>query len=536
LIKATLTLTGDIMPSVIFNSVSFHYKSPYREVFSNINLDIDSSWRCGLTARNGKGKSTLLKLIHREILPDKGVVKASLKTFFFNPASAEISSDDSAGNVALDFAGHYRAMERMMSELSMKEDMDSLRRHEEVREEFERICGYRIRSSIVREAAKLSLSEDVLNRPYSSLSGGEKTKLLIAAMAAYDGGYLLLDEPTNHLDMESREMLAEYLSEKRGFIVVSHDRYFLDMCTDHTIAMNRESIEIVKGGYSVWRGEHERIIKSEIAQNENLGREIKSLKRAAEERRKWADSKEDEVSSAGDRGYVSHMSAKLMKRALNIERRMNDSIKRKEALLKDFEKRREIKSENRDDVSAILSVTNLSFGYDGRRIVENLTLSLNSGERVALIGKNGCGKTTLLKLLLGELKPESGSIRLSGRAKIAYAPQEPVMKSGKIEEILREAGADTVKFSQITGSMGIERNIFDFSMSDLSDGERKKVDIALTLMEPANLLIWDEPLNSLDVQSREMLERMILKHSPTILFVEHDRYFIDMCATSVVEL
>ncbi|MDD3804613.1 MAG: ABC-F family ATP-binding cassette domain-containing protein [bacterium] len=524
------------MPSVTFNSVSFHYKSPYREVFTNLSLDIDSSWKCGLTARNGKGKTTLLKLIHGELSPDKGFVSSPLKTFFFNPVSAEILSDENAADVALDFAGPYRAMERMMAELSMKEDMESLKKHEEVREEYERACGYRIRSSIIREAAKLSLPEDLLIRPFSSLSGGEKTKLLIAAMAAYDGGYLLLDEPTNHLDMESRELLAEYLSGKRGFVVISHDRYFLDLCTDHTIAMNRESIEIIKGGYSVWRGEHERVIKSEIAQNENLGREIKSLKRAADERRKWADSKEEEVSSAGDRGYVSHMSAKLMKRALNIERRMNENIRRKEELLKDFEKRREIKAENRDDVNVILKAANLSFGYEGGRVIDNLTFSVKRGDRVALIGRNGCGKTTLLKLILGELEPSSGSMRLSGRAKTAYAPQEPVRRSGKLEKILEEAGADRVKFSQITGSMGIERNIFEFDLADLSDGERKKVDIALTLMEPANLLIWDEPLNSLDVQSREMLERMILKHSPTLLFVEHDRYFIERCATAVLEM
>ncbi|MGE3062550.1 MAG: ribosomal protection-like ABC-F family protein [bacterium] len=524
------------MPSIIFNNVSFYYTTPYREIFKNLNLEIDTSWKCGLIGRNGKGKSTLFKLIHKELSPTAGFVKVPVKTFYFISLNANRDYDDKAKDAGLDFIGQYRQMERDMESMVEKSDIESIDRVGEIREEYERESGYTIRSSIIREAAKMNLGEDILEQPFSTLSGGEKTKLLIASMFAYDNGFMLLDEPTNHLDIDSREIVAEYLSKKRGFIVVSHDRYFLDMCTDHTISMNKENIEMIKGNYSAWRDQYENKIYSEMQMNENLTREIKSLKRAADERRLWADAKEDEVSSAGDRGFVSHMAAKLMKRALNIERRMDENIIRKEKLLKDFEKTRDLKVESKDDIETILTVRNLSFGYDEKKIIDNLTFTIKQNNRIALIGQNGSGKTTLIKLILGELNADEGDIKLLSRAKVAYSSQEPLWQSGKLEDKIKEAQIDRTKFSQITGSMGIERNIFSFDIKDLSDGEKKKVDLARTLLEPSNLIIWDEPLNYMDVPSREMLERMILKYKPTMLFVEHDRYFIENTATDVVEM
>ncbi|HAV92019.1 TPA: hypothetical protein DCW38_02425 [candidate division WOR-3 bacterium] len=524
------------MSSIIFNSVSFHYTTPFREIFKDLNLEIDISWKCGLIGRNGKGKSTLFKLIHKELSPTAGFVKSPVKTFYFSSSNVKRDDEKIAKDVAVDFIGEYREIEREMEHLTKKGDEKSTEKAEELRDEYEREGGYYIRSAIIKEASKLNLDEDILEQQFSTLSGGEKTKLLIAAMFAYDNGFMLLDEPTNHLDIDSREFVADYLSKKRGFIVVSHDRYFLDLCTDHTISMNKENIEMIKGNYTSWRNQHENKIYSEMQMNENLSREIKSLKRAADERRSWADSKEDEVSSAGDRGYVSHMSAKLMKRALNIERRMNDNITKKERLLKDFEKTRELKVSNKDNIEKILSVEKVTFGYDEKKIIDDISFTVRKGDRIALIGRNGSGKTTLIKLILGELPCEAGKIYMPSRAKVSYSSQEPKWREGRLEERIKEAKIDRVKFSQITGSMGIERNIFAFDIKDLSDGERKKIDLARTLLEPSNLIIWDEPLNYLDVPSREMLERMVVKYEPTMIFVEHDRYFIEQCKTKTIEL
>ncbi len=523
------------MSSIILDSVTFYYTSPEEILFDNLTLNISTDWKLGLIGRNGRGKTTFLNLINKSITPVKGNVYTDVNTNYFPYYPANLNS--STLNVIKENIAPFAFLETKMNLLTSKNDKKSIGEYGETLEKYQELNGYEIDSMIEKEFDELGMSFNLLSRDFSSLSGGEQTRSLLVSLFLKKDSFALIDEPTNHLDMEGRQALGKYLSKKNGFIVVSHDRYFLDLCVDHIISINKNDVRISKGNYSQWKYNSDLEEEYEKRKNNKLNREIKSLEVAAKKRRQWSDKKEKEITGSGDKGYISHRSAKLMKRALNIESRVNKKLGQKKALLKNFEKERNLKLHKKPkSIKKLISISNAHLKLGNKVVLEDFSLTVNEGDRVAIIGVNGCGKTTLVKILIGELKLDEGLLFKPNFVNISCARQNPLWNKGSLRKYLIDESINESKFRNIMGVLGATGNLFERPLESFSKGELRKVELCKSFLEPYKLLIWDEPLNYLDVMSREQIEKVILKHKPTMIFTEHDKIFIEKIATHIIKL
>ena len=335
--------------------------------------------------------------------------------------------------------------------------------------------------------------------------------------------------------------MAEYLAAKPGFLLASHDRVLLDACADHTVSIERSGVSVLRGGYTEWKRERERREASERHRHETLEREVAQLRRAAGDRRAGAEAKERSKRGAGDKGFIGHRAAKQMKRATEIERRVERRIEERTTLLRDWEKERTLALASPDKPIAVpLRVSNLVLRRGDRVLIDRLSFELPRGARIALVGPNGCGKTKLLDAVTGERLPEGfrveGTIALSPRATLTRAHQTPRFRQGFLRDRLRAEGIDETWFRQVLGALDVERDLFEHPLETFSQGQLKKADLARSFLGPQDLLVWDEPMNYLDVLTRERIEEAVLASEATLLVVEHDRAFIDRIATEVIVL
>jgi len=399
------------------------------------------------------------------------------------------------------------------------------------------ICPQAEEWELMREFSYLEVDTDALWRPFETLSNGEQTKALLAALFLNEGNFLLIDEPTNHLDTGARKIVSDYLRRKKGFILVSHDRLFLDGCVDHILSINRANIEVQSGSFSSWMANFERQQEFEQMQDERLRKEIKHLKQAARRTSDWSDKVESTKIGAADKGYVGHMAAKMMKRSKSLEDRQQKAIEEKSKLLKNTETAESLKlSPLPYHAETLVHASELSISYDTRQIFEPVSFEVKRGERVLLEGRNGCGKSSLLKLLLGQPIEHSGMLETGSQLIISYVPQDSSFLQGNLRDFAEESKIDETLFKAILRKMDFERVQFEKDMSDFSAGQKKKVLIAKSLCERAHLYVWDEPLNYIDVYSRIQIERLLTDFVPTMIFVEHDRAFQDAIATKRIEL
>ena len=362
----------------------------------------------------------------------------------------------------------------------------------------------------MRELSYLDVDADVLWRPFETLSNGEQTKVLLAALFLNEGHFLLIDEPTNHLDTAAREKVSAYLQKKKGFILVSHDRCFLDGCVDHILSLNRNNIEVQSGNFSSFMRNFEQQQQFELSQNERLKKDIHRLQQSAQRTAVWSDRVEASKIGAADKGFVGHKAAKMMKRSKSTEARQQ------QAILASF-----------SDVSVI---------YDDRPVFQPISLEIRRNERIFLDGKNGCGKSSLLKLL-SEYAPEhTGTVTIGSGLVISYVPQDTSHLGGTLSQFAEKHHLDESLFKAFLRKMDFERVQFEKDISDFSGGQKKKVLIAKSLCEQAHLYVWDEPLNFIDVYSRMQIEQLIETFSPTMLLVEHDNAFRKAIATQVISL
>lgn len=486
------------MSMIRVENLSFAYSSDV-PVFENINLALDTDWKLGFTGRNGKGKTTFLKLLLGKY-EYSGKITSSVQLDYFPFHVSDI------GCITYDILAD--------------------------------ICPLCEEWRIDRELNLLELSHDILERPFNTLSNGEQTKVLLAALFLNDGHFLLIDEPTNHLDIKAREQVSAYLNRKNGFILVSHDRTFLDGCVDHVLALNRTNIEIQSGNFSSWLSEFERRQEAELAHNETLKKDIRHLQQAAKRTADWSDKAEKSKigTAALDRGYIGHKAAKVMKRSKAMEERQQQAIEEKSGLLRNLEATEDLKLMPLDYFAdTLVSYSDVSISYS-RQVCEHVTFSVHRGERIALDGKNGSGKSSLLKLILGETIPHTGVIHTGSRLIISYIPQDTAFLRGKLADLAKESGIPETLFKTVLSKLDFGRELFDNDISDFSAGQKKKVLIARSLCEQAHLYIWDEPLNYIDLYSRIQIENLIQQFSPTMIFVEHDRAFREKTATKVVEI
>ncbi len=488
-----------------FQNVSFAYDGSYDDVFSDLSFQVDTDWRLGLIARNGRGKTTLLRIIAGE-LQAQGTVTVSLSPILFPFAVDPM---------------HESALDTL---LQLAQTTPPWR--------------------VMAEANQLGLDQILLARPFSTLSRGEQTKLQLAALFAREDSYPLIDEPTNHLDLQGRERVADYLANKQGFLLVSHDRSFLNRCITHTLSLNRSSVAVLHGNYDSWEREFTRKNQAEAEQNERLKKEITRLKKSARKQADFSNKaekgkfhvQESEV-AAVDRGYIGARSASLMKRSLATQARIERNIEERQSLLKDAEQVGTLKLHPLvHPKKRLLEVRDASVHYGDRTVCSSIGFTVDQGECIALSGPNGCGKSSILKTLCGLSDALRGDISMPGNLIVSYIPQSTEHLHGSLDSFIAETSADETLFKAILRNMDFGRQQFDKDIAYYSEGQKKKLLLARSLCESAHLYVWDEPLNYIDVFSRVQLEALIQAYRPTLLIVEHDRAFLDRISTRIIRL
>ena len=493
------------MSQITIQDLSFTYEGDHVPVFQHLDLQLDTCWKLGLVGRNGRGKTTLLRLLEGS-LSGGGVLTRPDRTIYFPRLVAEPERP---------------AREILLEGIPWEEEW-----------------------MLLRELNRLGLDEDILDRPFSSLSGGEQTRAGLARLVCQGDGYPMLDEPTNHLDEAGRTLTARYLRGlDRGFLLVSHDRAFLDACTDHTLALNRTGPELVQGNFSVWYQEKERRDQRETARNEALRGEIRRLEQASRRTSLWSDRVEQSKYGSRnsglrpDRGYLGHKSAKLMQRAKNLETRQQRAIQEKTALLQDVERADSLKlCPLRHHSQRLLEGRDLVVLHGGRPANFPVRFTLEHGQRLCLSGGNGSGKTSLLRLVLGEEPEYIGSLWRASGLTISYVPQRADRLCGFPVALAEERGLDRTQFFTVLRKLDFSRPMLERDMTEYSAGQQKKLLLAASLCQSAHLYVWDEPLNYIDLFSRIQLEELILEYQPTMLLVEHDRTFCRRVGTDFLLL
>ena len=492
------------MSIINVNNLTFRYDGSLNNVFENVSFNIDTDWKLGLIGRNGKGKTTFLKLLLGKY-EYKGTITKSVEFDYF---PFEVKNEE------------RMAIEIVNGIAPNVEDWQ-----------------------IVKELNLLNTDAEILYRSFNLLNGGEQIKILLISLFLKGNNFLLIDEPTNHLDMETRNNLVEYLNKKKGFILVSHDRIFLDKVVDHIISINNTNIEIQKGNFSSWQENKDRQDKFELTQNEKIKKDIGRLEIASKNTANWSDKVEKtkyntaNSGSSVDRGYIGHQSAKMMKRSKVLERRIDKAIEEKSSLLNNVDRSDALKIvplESRKN--PLVLAEKLQINYNNKAIFNPVSFEVNDGDRVAIAGKNGIGKSSILKLILRENIEYTGTLKVANDLKISYVSQSTEYLNGNLKEFAKQYQVEENIFKAMLVKMGFSKSEFDKDIKQMSEGQKKKILIAKSISEQANLYIWDEPLNYIDILTRIQIEEAILKYKPTIIFVEHDETFINKIATKVVQL
>ena len=492
------------MSMIQVSNLTFGYDGSLKNIFENVSFQLDTDWKLGLIGRNGKGKTTFLKLL--------------LGNYKYQGTISK--------NVEFDYFPFEVKNKKKMAIEIVQEIAPNV-------EDWE----------IIKELNLLNSEVDILYRDFELLSGGEQVKILLISLFLKENNFLLIDEPTNHLDMETRENLITYLNKKKGFIIVSHDRIFLDRIVDHIIAINNTNIEIQKGNFSSWQENKNRKDNFELVQNEKLKKDIHRLEIAAQNTSNWSDKIEktkNNTTNSGskvDKGYIGHQSAKMMKRSKVMEKRMEKNIEEKSNLLNNIDRNDSLTLKPLENKkNPLIWIDNLQIKYDNKTIFTPISFEVNNGERVAIIGKNGIGKSSILKLLLGENVTFQGNIKIANNLKISYVSQNTDYLKGTLKQFARDSEIDEGIFKAMLSEMGVSSIEFERDMSEFSEGQKKKVLIAKSITESANIYIWDEPLNYIDILTRIQIEEAIMKYKPTLIFVEHDETFVKNISTKIIKI
>ena len=496
-------------------------------VLDGVTFTIDQGERVGLLGKNGAGKTTLFKLLTGEYLPDEGEIAiAPGKRMGLISQIPVYPAGYTVEDVLEDAFRPLRAMEAELKELAARMERDPspqvMRRYDQVTASYEAAGGYDTATELNKVCNGLSIPQAMREQLFSSLSGGEKTRVNLGRLILENTDILLLDEPTNHLDLHAVEWLEGYLEKYKGTVLaISHDRYFLDRVVRRVIEIENGRPEFYSGNYTFYAIEKERRYQEKLRQYEKEQAKIKQLQEAADKLHLWAFMGND----------------KLHKRAFSMEKRIERLRKtdkpRKDRVLTMGFGEREFKGDE------VLVVRDLTKGFEGRTLFRNVDLLVEGGERIGLIGDNGTGKSTLLKLIMGEEQPDGGRIRKGPTVKIGYLPQ--VVHFDHPERTL----VDTMLY-ELDCTAQTARNrlaAFEFQGEDvfkpvsaLSGGEQSRLRLCMLMDEKINLLILDEPTNHLDIASREWIEGAVEEYDGALLFVSHDRYFIDRFATRIWEL
>lgn len=497
-----------------------------KNILSGLTFDVTCGERIGILGKNGAGKTTLFRIITGEVRPDEGAVFVAPGKRMGLISQIPVYPESYTIEDVLQSA-HARIfqLEAQMNALTAQMTQDTsdalMRDYDRSAAEYERLGGYCAEIERNRVANGLEISETMRSQLFSELSGGEKTRVNLARLILEDTDILLLDEPTNHLDLKATEWLEDYLLRFRGTVLaISHDRYFLDRVVSRTVEIMDGKAEFYSGNYSFYVEEKQHRYEEQLKKYEKEQKELKRLDEAARRLYQWGTGNEA-----------------LMKKSFAIRARMGrmektDKPKADRAMKIKFDQR----EFSGDEVLIIDGVTK-TFG--DRTLFAELELIIEGGERIALIGDNGTGKSTLIKLIMGEDVPDSGMLRRGPSVKTAYLPQ--IIKFDYPNRSL----LDTMLYSEKCTPQTARNRLgsFRFSGEDvfkpvsaLSGGEQSRLRLCMLMRDELNFLILDEPTNHLDIQSREWIEEALEEYNEALLFVSHDRYFIERFATRVWSL
>ena len=509
------------MAQIQVSNLTFSYEGSADDVLENVSFNIDTNWKLGFIGRNGKGKTTLLRLLMGDYKYQGSITSST----YFDYFPYKISQKD---------------VEKTASEL--------LDQWKPGIEEWQ----------VLVQMNQIQIDAECLYRPIKTLSHGERTRVMLAVLFSGENEFLLIDEPTNHLDQAARDIVKNYLASKKGFILVSHDRDLLDAVCDHVLVMNRRTIEVQSGNFSSWWENKEKSDAFAKTENEKHLKEIGKLKAAADRTGRWADKSEgskigfdpikENDRSISTRSYIGAKTKKMQARVKAYEKRVDREIEEKEGLLQDIENVVDLKVMPLEYHKNILvDVQKLSLSYKGSTLLfKELTFQIKQGDRIVISGHNGCGKSSIIKAILknnaeefgdfGNLEIVDGNLNVGSGLVISYINQDTSFLKGTIEDFCQYRGLDRSLFLAILRQLDFNREQFSKNMEDFSEGQKKKVLIAASLITPAHLYIWDEPLNYIDVFSRMQIEKLILDACPTMLIVEHDARFQEKVATEVIRL
>ncbi|GAX47206.1 ribosomal protection-like ABC-F family protein [Pseudolactococcus reticulitermitis] len=482
---------------IAIKQLSFGYDD--KTIFENVSVTFDNSWKLALVGRNGRGKTTLMRLLLGD-LPYAGRIQSDVNFVYFPQTIAD----------------KMQLTKFILDDLYDAPDWQ-----------------------IQRELNLLGLPEDILWRPFETLSGGEQTKVLLAGLFLDEGNFPLIDEPTNHLDAASRAKIANYLKRsKSGYIVVSHDRQFLDEVSDHLLAIERNGLELLAANFSTYETQKKQRDDFEWAQNDKLKSEIGRLKQTARDKADWSRGREKEKygdprkkGSGGifDTGFIGARSARQMKKAKVLEHRMQSEISEKEKLLKNIEKVDTLSMVYQPSHhQRLLDERDLTVAFDGQPLFTPINLQQNAGQITAITGENGVGKSQLLKKLIG--------LAESQHLNISYVRQIYDDNQGDLKSFSDQHQLDYTAFLNNLRKLGMARTVFHQKIEDMSMGQQKKVELAKSLSQSAELFIWDEPLNYLDVFNHEQIETLLQTVKPALIVVEHDVTFVKNVADQMIEL
>lgn len=518
------------MIEVALNGVKKYYGAV--KVLDNVTFEVHTGEKVGIVGRNGTGKTTILKILCGIEGYDGGILSirrgAELGYLDQIPVYPENYTAMDVLKMAFEklyqISSEMKNLEVSMGELSGDELTEVIKKYGELQHTFELEGGYEIDEKMSKVCTGLKLNEVLIKQPFSTLSGGEKTTVILAKILLQSPEILLLDEPSNHLDMESIEWLEEYLREYKGTVViVSHDRYFLDRVVTKVVEVEYMETETYIGNYSTYVETKEKNLLLQFEAYKDQQKKIQAIEKSIKDLREWG--------SRGDNN-------KFFRRAASMEK-MLERIQRIEKPILDGDKIKINFINGGRSGNEVIKIKNLSKGFDDKLLLNNVNLIINYKERTALIGKNGCGKSTLIKLLLNVYETDSGVIEFGSNVKFGYLPQNITFTNE--EHTILEAFRDDIALTEgkareyLAKFMFYGESVFK-KVKNLSGGEKSRLKLAMLMYHEVNVLILDEPTNHLDIDSIETLEDNLRDFKGTIFFVSHDRYFINSIANRIVEI
>lgn len=505
-----------------------------KNILDGFSLELKTGERVALIGQNGSGKSTILKIIAKQESVDSGTInirngaKIGILNQIYENEKEDISVEKFLYKSFEEILKVEKELNKLETQMSTEVNADKLEKiineYGRMQERFSLMGGYEIQERFNKICSRFYINKELLKQSYNLLSGGEKTRVNLAKLLLTQPEILLLDEPTNHLDIHSLEFLEELILKYKGTVlIVSHDRYFLDKVINKTVLLENGKENIYYGNYSYFLKEDERRTLAQFENYKNQQKQIEKMKESILTLRKFGDLAGNEM---------------FFKRAKNIEKRLEkmEIIDRVDLNKKSLDLKFNIKKRSGNDV---LKLENVEKKFDQKVIFKDANLTLNYGEKAALIGKNGSGKSTLIKMILGQDTNFQGELKLGTSIKIGYISQNIIFEDNEktvLDYFLEGNNLSETEARSKLAKYGFRQENAFKRIGKLSGGEKVRIILMKLIQKDINFLILDEPTNHIDIDTREILEEALKEYKGTVLFVSHDRFFINAIANRVLNI